>query len=184
MEIGACEDLAVRIWLRTKGIGASTDIDNCSNNGEERNEMRVPRMIIGSAATVAVLAGVSLATAGPAMAQATSFGTLQTLGSVCWGGVNSFAGPSYNQSGVVSGQLTFDKWTPTFGLPCTVGVSVNWRNLDNGATGTYSTVLSGNSTFEMNPQQFELPTGPGRVVLALNTDRPNLPVPDIEITVS
>ncbi|WP_227979244.1 hypothetical protein [Nocardia spumae] len=145
--------------------------------------MRIRRMVIGGVAAVAALAGVVAGPAGPATANSTGFGTLQTLGSICWGGVNSFAGPAFNRAGAVSGQLTFDNWTPTFGQPCTVGVAVNWRNLDSGATGGYSSVLTGNGSFEAHSTQFELPTGPGRVALTLTTDRLNLPVQGIEIVV-
>ncbi|MFI7668056.1 hypothetical protein [Nocardia sp. NPDC049526] len=145
--------------------------------------MRIRRMVIGGVAAVATLVGVSFGAAGQAAAASANFGTLRTLGSICIGGVNSYVWDIYNRSGVLGGQMTFDLWTPTFGQPCTVGVSVNWRNLDSGATGTYSSVLTGNGTFDLRSQQFELPTGPGRVALSLTTDRPDLPVPDTEIVV-
>ena len=146
--------------------------------------MRIRRIVIGGAAAVVALVGVSFGAAGQAAAASASFGTLRTLGSICIGGVNSYVWDIYNRSGVLGGQMTFDLWTPTFGQPCTVGVSVNWRNLDTGAAGTYSSVLTGNGSFGSPlSQQFELPSGPGRVALSLTTDRPNIPVADTEIVV-
>lgn len=144
--------------------------------------MRIRRMV-GGATTIAALTGATLGIAGPAAAQSTAFPTLQTLGSICWGGVNAFAGPAFDRSGIISGQVTFDSWTPTFGQPCAVGVTVGWRNLDTGATGAFSDLLIGNNSFEVHSKQFELPSGPGRVALTLTSDRLSLPVPSTEITV-
>ncbi len=80
-------------------------------------------------------------------------------------------------------ETEFVLWTPTFGQPCTVGVTVGWRNLDSGEAGSFTSVVRGNATFQTGSQELDLPTGPGRIVLSLTTDRPHLPVADIEIAV-
>ncbi|MEU7141622.1 hypothetical protein ABZ942_19365 [Nocardia sp. NPDC046473] len=144
--------------------------------------MHIRRTAIGGTAVLAAVTALGIGTAGPATAASASFATMTTMGSICLGGVNSYVW-NHGAGGVLGGQIAFDLWTPTLGQPCTVAVSVNWRNLDSGANGAFTSVVTGNGSFESRSQQFELPTGPGRVSLSLTTDRPHIPVADTEISV-
>ncbi|MBL1077707.1 hypothetical protein JK358_25220 [Nocardia sp. 2] len=74
-------------------------------------------------------------------------------------------------------------WLKVFGVPapwCSVTATVNWHNLDTGASGWGSVFLgSGNGTpfFWLAPQagNVRLVTGAGRVAFSLNTNFPHSP---------
>lgn len=110
-----------------------------------------------------------------------------TLGNgVCFGLVNvggtAFDGP-LNSPSVAPGathsislrisQGLLGNMAPAL-LTCDVNVIVDWRNLDNGATGsmTHFVPARHNSTY---PFQVVAPTGPGRFQVTVRTDRPSLP---------
>ncbi|HEY5856396.1 MAG TPA: hypothetical protein VIW24_20755 [Aldersonia sp.] len=60
------------------------------------------------------------------------------------------------------------------GVLCSVPAMVTWRNLENGATGSWTAVASGSPIdFPAEPNT-HLQTGSGRVELTLTTSRPHI----------
>lgn len=138
---------------------------------------------MGVVTALATVTTLGVGAAGQASAASANFANLMTVGSICLGQVNSYVSTPYNRAGVLGGSVEFVLWTPTFGQPCTVSVTVGWHNLDSGEAGSFTSVVRGNATFQTGSQELDLPTGPGRVAVSLTTDRPHLPVADVEITV-
>ncbi|WP_233532704.1 hypothetical protein [Antrihabitans sp. YC2-6] len=61
------------------------------------------------------------------------------------------------------------------GVVCSVPATVAWRNLETGATGSWTAVASGSPIdFPAEPNT-HLQTGSGRVELTLTTTRPHIP---------
>ncbi len=65
-------------------------------------------------------------------------------------------------------------WAPTL-LACDVNVVVDWKNLDNGATGSVTRFIPADKTSTYPVQDVIANTGPGRVQVTVRTDKPNLP---------
>lgn len=134
-----------------------------------------------AALLTAVFSGAGPAGAAPAAAD---LGALHSLGDVCYGQART--GISAYQPGTARFGVSWVKYTPTFGAPCSVTVFVNWHNRDTGATGSVGVPVSDNSSWNQAPNtdMAEVPTGPGRISVTATTDRPHIPVGPVEIQVS
>ncbi|NNH70044.1 hypothetical protein HLB23_09240 [Nocardia uniformis] len=140
--------------------------------------MRYRKLLACGAITASTLvAAVSVGSSTAAAEPVADFAVVHTLGDTCYGQLRS--GVSVVGPGVASFGMSFVKWTPTFGSPCGVGVSVHWHNLDSGAAGVVSGSIVDATTWNQTPPTafLEVPTGPGRVSFTVTTDRPHLPVP-------
>ncbi|MFC4124421.1 hypothetical protein [Nocardia rhizosphaerae] len=134
--------------------------------------------LIGRATLVTAAAtGLILGTTTTASA-ATSFGPTYTLatGWTCAGQVDGTAipGPSdYSGPGEAAVYLRGTFWSATPGSHesgCSVTATVEWRNLDTGASGSTATVVVGGPAGQTGPAVgVLLPTGPGRIEAAVRT---------------
>ncbi|MEV0335793.1 hypothetical protein [Nocardia sp. NPDC050717] len=133
---------------------------------------------LGRAGIVATAAaGLLLGTTSPASA-ATTIPPTYTLatGWTCAGQIDGTAlpGPSdYSAPGEAAVYLRGTFWSATPGSHesgCTVTATVEWRNLDTGASGSAATVVVGGPSGQTGPAVgVKLPTGPGRVEASVRT---------------
>ncbi|WP_306356544.1 MULTISPECIES: hypothetical protein [unclassified Nocardia] len=128
--------------------------------------------VLGIAVTAALVATTGTASA------ATAFSPTYTLatGWTCAGEVSGTAipGPSdYSAPGEAAVYLRGTFWSATPGSHqsgCSVTATVDWRNLDTGASGSTATVVVGGPFGETGPATgVLLPTGPGRVEATVST---------------
>ncbi|WP_278260735.1 hypothetical protein [Nocardia sp. AG03] len=75
---------------------------------------------------------------------------------------------------VSQGFSPLGNWAPTL-LACDVNLVIDWKNLDNGATGSLTRFIPAGNTSTYPIQDVVVNTGPGRVSIAARTDKPNLP---------
>ncbi|MFD4183697.1 hypothetical protein [Rhodococcus sp. NPDC058514] len=117
--------------------------------------------------------------------ESTDLGPVHTLGDVCYGQARIGIATGHHRPGNPQFGVSFARWTPTFGHPCSTTVRVNWRNLDTGAAGSVTVPITDNATWNQPPpSEFrDLATGSGRVVVTVRTDRPHLPPPPAQIWV-
>ncbi|MEU7763975.1 hypothetical protein AB0B25_02465 [Nocardia sp. NPDC049190] len=140
------------------------------------------------ALVAALCAGAFAASVAPAAADQPAFvsiGVVHTLGDSCYGQGQAGISAPTGAPGTTRFGISFVKYTPTFGQPCTIKALANWRNLDTGATGTVTVPVTDSSSSNQAPPTVfaDLPTGPGRVQVSMTTDRLHLPVPTVEIRI-
>lgn len=98
-------------------------------------------------------------------------------GTACGGRIGGVTVATDGLPGLVYVRLnaTFVGISTTPGVLCSVLATLHWRNLGTGATGSWSTEVSGGVIdFPAEPWT-HLETGSGRVEVTLTTDRPHLP---------
>ncbi|MFE3546821.1 hypothetical protein ACFXK0_27990 [Nocardia sp. NPDC059177] len=133
---------------------------------------------IGRVATVAAASAALLLGTTTQAAAATSFAPAYTLatGWTCAGQVDGTAipGPSdYSAPGEAAVYLRGTFWSATPGSHesgCTVTATVEWRNLDTGASGASALVVAGGPAGQTGRAVgVVLPTGPGRIEASVRT---------------
>ena len=134
---------------------------------------------LGRAAIVAAAAcGLLLGTTTTAASAATTMAPTYTLatGWTCAGQVDGTAipGPSdYSGPGEAAVYLRGTFWSATPGSHesgCSVTATVDWRNLDTGASGSVATVVVGGPAGQTGPAVgVVLATGPGRIEATVRT---------------
>ncbi|MEV0061420.1 hypothetical protein [Nocardia sp. NPDC050718] len=133
---------------------------------------------LGRAAIVAAAAGGLLLGTTATASAATTLAPTYTLatGWTCAGQVDGTAipGPSdYSGPGEAAVYLRGTFWSATPGSHesgCSVTATVDWRNLDTGASGSTATVVAGGPAGQTGPAVgVLLPTGPGRIEATVRT---------------
>ncbi|MCQ4118418.1 hypothetical protein [Rhodococcus tibetensis] len=142
------------------------------------------RLELGKATAIGgvVLAGL-LGTSAPAAADQTrdrwvNIPDTATAadGIACGGRIGGVTVATDSLPGLVYVRLnaTFVGISTTPGVLCSVPATLDWRNLDSGVAGSWSTEVSGGLIdFPAEPWT-HLETGSGRVEVTLTTDRPHI----------
>ncbi|MEP9395646.1 hypothetical protein ABLE92_24020 [Gordonia sp. VNQ95] len=105
-------------------------------------------------------------------------------GPLCGGRVSLLAAPSAPGTAHIQVVGGFFGVSGT-SLPCSVGVSVHWRNLNTGAHGVTNGWVSGTMlpSAPTHVLHADVRTGPGLISLRMDPHRPNLPIPSVLLRV-
>ncbi|MGV9669602.1 hypothetical protein ACWDPV_03275 [Gordonia sp. NPDC003504] len=105
-------------------------------------------------------------------------------GPLCGGRVGLLAAPSAPGTASIQVVGGFFGISGT-SLPCSVGVSVHWRNLNTGAHGVTTGWVSGTMlpSAPTHVLHADVRTGPGLIDLRMDPHRPNVPIPSVRLQV-
>lgn len=144
-------------------------------------QQHLGKLTLGAGAVIAAL----IATSAPAAASNYTFSlpmtTTGAYGLGCSGDV--WADGAGSTDGEVPGTVSIQLkgWLKVFGVPapwCTLAPTVQWHNLDTGATGSTSVGLVNVQPFFWSYPvvgNIRLVTGPGPVEFTITTDLPHTP---------